>query len=382
MLILFAALCAGMAWVTSAILIYAEKSMPRLSEVALPPDQWQPPLVSVVVAARNESRDIEQAITSMLRLEYQSLQLTVVNDRSTDGTGDILDRLANKFTNLKVVHLTELPAGWLGKNHALHFGARRSDGKWLLFTDADIVFEPSSLNRAVWWAETQALDHLAGVPRVAVKGFLLNSVVAAFAVFFKAHFRPWRARNPNSNSYIGIGAFNLVKADAYRAIEGHHKLKMRPDDDIKLGKVLKHSGFRQDLIIAGKMLSVRWYGSITELICGLEKNAFAAVEYNPLTVVCSTLIMLLFFVGPFIGMCVTTGLPLFLFVIAACLWLACSCQACRGFQQNPWYCVGFPVATLLLIYIQWRTMLLNYWLGGIRWRETFYPLDELRSNRV
>lgn len=382
MLILFASLCVGIALVTSAMLVRADYCMARLRDVPLPSDDWQAPLVSVIVAARNESRDIEQAIKSLLGLAYSPYQLTVVNDRSTDDTGEILDRLATEYPQLNVVHLEHLPEGWLGKNHAQHFGAQRSDGKWLLLTDADIVFDPTSLTRAVWWAEDQALDHLAGIPRIKVSGFLLNAVVAAFAVFFKAHFRPWRARNPKSKAFIGIGAFNLVRAEAYHAIGGHEQLKMRPDDDIKLGKVLKQSGFRQDLIVAGSMLSVRWYASITELIRGLEKNAFAAVEYNPLTVVASTLAAFLFFVVPFAGAVVATGLPQALFAMTALLWLVCCWQACRGFQQNPLYCLGFPIATLLLIYIQLRTMLLNYWLGGIRWRDTFYPLDELRSNRV
>lgn len=382
MLILFASLCAGIALVTSAMLVRADYCMARLRDVPLPSDDWQAPLVSVIVAARNESRDIEKAVKSLLGLAYSPYQLTVVNDRSTDDTGEILDRLATEYPQLNVVHLEHLPEGWLGKNHAQHFGAQRSDGKWLLLTDADIVFDPTSLTRAVWWAEDQALDHLAGIPRIKVSGFLLNAVVAAFAVFFKAHFRPWRARNPKSKAFIGIGAFNLVRAEAYHAIGGHEQLKMRPDDDIKLGKVLKQSGFRQDLIVAGSMLSVRWYASITELIRGLEKNAFAAVEYNPLTVVASTLAAFLFFVVPFAGAVVATGLPQALFAMTALLWLVCCWQACRGFQQNPLYCLGFPIATLLLIYIQLRTMLLNYWLGGIRWRDTFYPLDELRSNRV
>jgi len=382
MLILFASLCAGIALVTSAMLLRADYCMARLRDVPLPANGGSAPSVSIIVAARNESRDIEKAIKSLLELAYAPYQLTVVNDRSTDDSGKILDRLANEYTQLNVVHLKDLPEGWLGKNHAQHLGALSSDGKWLLFTDADIIFDPTSLARAVAWAEDQGLDHLAGIPRVAVKGFLLNSVVAAFAVFFKAHFRPWRARNPKSKAFIGIGAFNLVRADAYHAIGGHEQLKMRPDDDIKLGKVLKQSGFRQDLIIAGTMLSVRWYASITELIRGLEKNAFAAVEYNPFTVLVSTTAAFLFFVAPFAGVFLATGLPQVLFGITALLWLLCCWHACRGFQQNPLFCLGFPIATLLLIYIQWRTMLLNYWLGGIRWRDTFYPLSELRSNRV
>ncbi len=382
MLLAIAFLSAVMAILTTAVLTMAQWKIRRLRTIPIPATEWQAPAVSIIVAARNESRDIEQAMRSLLQLPYKPLQITIVNDRSTDETGQILDRLAAAHPRLNVVHLQSLPDGWLGKNYAQHLGAQRSDGRWLLFTDADIVFQPTALQRAVWLAEEQGLDHLAATPKVNVQGFLLNALVATFAVFFKAYFRPWRARNPRSKAFIGIGAFNLVRAEAYQQIGGHERLRMRPDDDVKLGKVLKHSGFSQDFVVAPDMLSVRWYGSVGELICGLEKNSFAGVEYNPWTVIASTATVLLFHVGPFIGVFLTTGLTQILFAIAVGLWWFCCAQACRDFKQSSWYGVGYPVAALLLVYVQWRTMILNYWLGGIRWRDTFYSLDELRKNRV
>ena len=151
---------------------------------------------------------------------------------------------------------------------------------------------------------------------------------------------------------------------------------------MKLGKVLKQSGYRQDLILAAEMISVPWYASVDELIRGLEKNAFAGVEYNPFVVVVGTTSVVLFNVGPFIGAVAASGLSQLLFAIAALLWLYCCWQSCWNLRVPRWYSLGFPLAALLLVYIQWRTMLLNYWLGGIRWRDTLYPLDQLRANRV
>src|SRR5262245_58393739 len=123
----------------------------RLAAVQVPElEHW--PTVSLIAPARNEERHIEQAVRSLVPIDYPGLEITIVNDRSTDRTGEILSRLATEFPQLNVVHLEELPAGWLGKNHALQLGADRSQGEWLLFTDADVIFEPTALRRAIAYA--------------------------------------------------------------------------------------------------------------------------------------------------------------------------------------------------------------------------------------
>lgn len=114
------------------------------------------PKVSVIVAARNEARNIREALTSLLRLDYPDYELIVVNDRSEDATGAIVDELAVNNPRLQAVHVTELPPDWLGKNHALWMGSRIATGELLLFTDADIVMEPTILSRAVTFLSTSS----------------------------------------------------------------------------------------------------------------------------------------------------------------------------------------------------------------------------------
>ena len=128
------------------------------------------PTLSIVTAARNEARGIEAAVKSLLRLDYPGLEIVIVNDRSEDDTGAILQRLVVDHPHLKVITIAELPPGWLGKNYALHTGAARATGQLLLFTDADIVFEPSTLRRAVALMEEERIDHLAAIPDVRVPG--------------------------------------------------------------------------------------------------------------------------------------------------------------------------------------------------------------------
>jgi cellulose synthase/poly-beta-1,6-N-acetylglucosamine synthase-like glycosyltransferase len=138
------------------------------------------PMVSIVAPARNEARGIEHAVRSLLDLDYPGVEIVIVNDRSTDETGAVLARLARREPRLTVVQVTELPEGWLGKNHAMYVGAARSAGELLLFTDADVVFERSTLRRAVAFMESHRIDHLAAIPDVRVRGLMLNAFVAAF----------------------------------------------------------------------------------------------------------------------------------------------------------------------------------------------------------
>ena len=251
--------------------------------------------VSIIVAARNEERHIRPAIESLLQQEYGNLELLAINDRSTDKTGRILDELAGDDSRLQVMHLNELPSGWLGKNHALQYGATRASGKWLLFTDADVVMSPTTLRRAVSFAVNDKLDHLAMMPEVRMPSLFLESFVAVFVVGFSLFFRPWKARDPNSDSYIGVGAFNLIRSKTYRAIDGHKPLRMRPDDDVMLGKLVKLHQHRQGVVNGVGLIYVPWYLSVREVVVGLEKNMFAVMDYSIPKNVFWSVVSLLFF---------------------------------------------------------------------------------------
>jgi glycosyltransferase involved in cell wall biosynthesis len=342
--------------------------------------EW--PSVSLIAPARNEERNIERAVRSLVELDYPNLEITLVNDRSTDRTGEILDRLAAEFPQLNVVHLTELPAGWLGKNHALQLGADRSRGEYLLFTDADIVFEPTALRRAIGYVLANRVDHLAATPDTKMPSWLLTAFVVCFAVYFSLYVRIWAIRNPRSRAHIGVGAFNLIRADVYRSVGGHQPIRMRPDDDLKLGKIIKLAGHRQDVVAGMGMISVDWYHSMGELIRGLEKNAFAGADYRVGLTVFSSVVSLLFNVWPFVGVFVVPGPTRWLY-LAVCLALWFMAWLMAVGMKAPWSCaLAFPLAVLMFVYIQWRTMLLNYYHDGIRWRDTHYSLAELRANKV
>jgi hypothetical protein len=349
----------------------------------LPPvDGGAVPAVSVVVAARDEARAIEGAIRSMLRQDYPAYQVVVVDDRSGDGTGAILDRLAAEDSRLTVVHLTDLPDGWLGKNHALHVGAARATGEFILFTDADIHLAPDTLRRAVGYCRTHGVDHLAVAPDIIMPGPLMEAFAVLFTFSFLSFAKPWKARDPKSWFFVGVGAFNLVRAAAYRAVGGHERLRLRPDDDLKLGKVLKRSGARQDVAGGRGMVRVEWYHSLGEMIRGLEKNMFAGVEYSVLLSIGGGLFQLLLGVVPLIALFVTTGPARLLFGAQVACGLGAMAFVAYGTGARLRTVLLSPAVSLLFVFILWRTMILNLSQGGIRWRGTFYSLRQLKANRV
>jgi hypothetical protein len=340
------------------------------------------PAVSIVVAARDEAAAIERAMRSLLALDYPALELVAVDDRSADATGAILDRHAAADARLKVLHVRELPAGWLGKNHALALGAREAAGELLLFTDADVEFAPSALRESVAVLEDERLDHLALAPRVRMPGAWLAACVAYFGRQFYVFLRPWRARDPRSSAHIGVGAFNLVRAAAYRAVGGHERIALRPDDDVKLGKLLKLAGFRQALKHAPDALSVEWYGSVREFVRGLEKNVLAGLDYRGVLGLAGLAALLALEVLPWIILAAGDAAARWAALAAILVLVGTLAAILREARASVAAALLAPAAALVFAYAFARSILLTYVRGGIVWRGTFYALAELRRNEV
>lgn len=378
-----AAISLATTFIVFGLSLVADRMIRNIEDLPLPEPEMPLPRVSLVAPARNEERNIERAVRSLLTLDYPNLQITLVNDRSTDSTGGILARLAAENPRLNIVTVTELPSGWLGKNHAMQLGAGHSDGEWILFTDADIIFEPTTLKRTMRYALDHRLDHLAGAPDTRMPSWLLQSFVVTFSMLFMLFVRAWAIRNPKSTAHVGIGAFNLIRADVFRDIEGMKPIAMRPDDDLKLGKLVKKNGYRQDLVNGtGGMIVVEWYSSVREMTLGLEKNMYAALDYNLFAVLFVSGTMLLFNILPFVAPFLTSGLARWLYVADIVAMLCLTIKTAYLTRVPLSRGLGFPVAILLMVFIQWRAVFLTYWRNGIQWRDTHYTLAELRANRI
>ena len=341
-----------------------------------------PPRVSIIVAARNEEANVEAALESLLAQDYPDLELTVVDDRSSDATPAILARVQARDARLRVVRIDRLPAGWLGKNYALERGAAAASGDILVFADADVVMRADAVRRAVAHALAASLDHLAITPEMIAPGVMLGTFMSAFIMYFSLCARPWKASDPQSRCFIGIGAFNLVRAGVYRAVGGHARIAMRPDDDIKLGKIIKDAGYSQEMLFGCGKIGVEWYPTITALARGLEKNTLAGVEYSVAAILGVAVAQAALFVWPFVALACTSGAVLALNAVTCVLLVAACIDQTRYVGVSRWHAAGLPVATVLFIWILLRATYVTLRDDGINWRGTHYPLAALKANRV
>jgi hypothetical protein len=283
-------------------------------------------------------------------------------------------------SRLRIVRIDALPDGWLGKNYALQIGIERSDRELVLLTDADIFYAPDTLRRSVCYLVRERLDHLALGPRIEMPSSVLRSFVVAFFVLFFSFTRAWKAKDPASTASIGVGAFGLFRRHALVAIDGLKRIRMRPDDDVLLGKTIKANGFRQDILEASEGLSVPWYNSLSEVIVGLEKNSFAVLGYRPERTIFVCGLLGLQYLWPLMALTCTIGWTWWFNAGIVLLYMSLAGLVAFGLRYSVRDALLFPGCVGLVIYIQLRAMCLAYWRDGIRWRDTHYTLAQLRSN--
>jgi glycosyltransferase involved in cell wall biosynthesis len=339
------------------------------------------PSVSVVIAARDEAARIEQSVRWLLVQQNVDLDLTIVDDRSTDATPQILERLAAEFASLRVIRVDVLPAGWLGKCHALSRGAENARGEWLLFADGDIHMSPDLVGRAIATARAERADHLCLWPAIHCTGTLTRGVMLAWAQCLTLYAPARQINRDRGQKGIGIGAFNLVRGEAYRAIGGHEPLRMEVVDDVKLGLLLRRAGFRQRIYTGWADLEADWANSLSASIRAVEKNWFAAVDYNVGKSAASIL-----FVAALCGIAIAGPwlAPGIGWVALASLWA----PAVPGIVQIrragwPWWVLPFiPLGFMLFCWAGIHSTFKTLRHRGIRWRDTFYTLAELRRGMV
>jgi glycosyltransferase involved in cell wall biosynthesis len=341
--------------------------------------QNEPPL-DIIIAIRNEENDLEKALQSVCNIHYKNYRIIVVNDRSTDGTAEILDRFSKQFPQIKIATISTLPEGWLGKNNALYQGYLNSESEWMLFTDADVVFHPDALNKALNYAINNQLDHLTILPGIASRSWLLNSVLATFSVMLCLHIKPWNARKPGIKGYAGVGAFNLLRRGAYEKIGTHASLRLRPDDDLRLGLAIKKAGLRQDVLFGLKYVYLEWYRSLKEFSNGLTKNSFSAFDYSLFRAIRSVILMVVGIALPLPLMFILG--PGYLREIAAVVLLSHIVYMIATPPNKWWYALMIPFAALCMAWIILRAAILNTKQGGIYWRDSFYSLDMLKDKSV
>ena len=303
----------------------------------------------------------------------------IVDDRSTDRTGEILQQLAKDDARVKLKRVEVLPDGWLGKCHACHVGASAATGDWILFTDADCWLKPDVIVRAVYLAERDRADHVVISPRMDLK----STATRAWHLLFLMSISHWFSgvNRDRPKSHIGSGGFNLVRTAAYRQCGGYEALRLTVLDDVKLGQLLVRAGKRTRAFLGVDDVECHWGTTVWSMVKLLEKNFFAALDFRfGLALTLSVAGILIFYI---IVRGLMTGTAAGLTAALSPLTLILPASILARRVGWPWRCavlVPFmmPVDLYAIVHSTWVTLSQR----GIRWRDTFYSLETLRTGKV
>jgi glycosyltransferase involved in cell wall biosynthesis len=391
-------------WMVPALQLALHSS--EVADLTLP--EWNPPQdtalpsLTVVVPARNEEAEIEAALRSLLQLNYPQYQIVAVNDRSTDQTGTIMERLAVEPAaqgKLCALHVRDLPSGWLGKVHAMWLGsqknaaqknaaqedapredaAQESQSDWLLFTDADCVFHPDSLRRAIHYATKTATDHLVLFPTAHMKTMGERMMIGFPQVMSSFAMRPWKVRDPKARDHIGVGAFNLIRRSAYEAIGTYKALRLEVVDDLTLGETIKKAGLGQDVVFGRDLVSLRWAVGAAGVVANLEKNLFAFLKFRISLVLAVCALTFFLCVCPFLGIFFAPGWAKAAFAAAVALIALVYTLSGRLMGTHPLLFLTCPIAALVFEFAALQSAFLALRDGAITWRGTKYSLAELKQ---
>ena len=337
------------------------------------------PLVSIIVPACNEADTIGEGLSSLCAQDYEHLEIVVVNDRSIDATGEVIAEVSRQNPVVKSISIDILPGGWLGKPHAMQKGAECASGDFLLFTDADVQMEPTTITRAVEVMTESRLDHLCLIFRNITRGRMLNALICDAGAGLLYLFKPWRAGRAESRFFMGVGAFNMVRHSAYRAVGGHESMKMQLIDDVYLGRLIKRAGFSQECMLADDFVRVPWYPSVTAMISGLMKNVYALFGFRLWLALATAAAIIAATLLPVVGALIAPG-PAQLFFAGTVLVRIISMGAgMRAMAIPAWSAVYLLITPIISSWIICRAVWLAHANNGIVWRGTTYRLEELRE---
>jgi len=334
---------------------------------------------TIVVAAPDEEARIENTIRHLLAQKHIDFEVIVVDDRSQDRTPEILRRLASEDARLQVKRIDTLPEGWLGKCYACHVGASAATRDWILFTDADCWLKPDVIVRAAIVAEGAGADHITLTPGTVVESLWTRSWHLMFLVTLLGWISGVNRDRPAA--HIGIGAFNLVRASAYKEFGGYEALRLTVLDDIKMGLLVRRIGKKTRAFLAVDAVECHWGTTVRSMIKVMEKNYFAAIGFR-LSVVIVGVLFLLLFVGIVISGFVS-GTAIGIIAGFSPLFFVIPAAAVARKLNWPWTAaLGTPFMLLVFWYALVNSTFVTLRQGGVRWRDTFYSLETLRAGMV
>lgn len=303
------------------------------------PALQNPPLVSIIVPAKNEEKNIAFCLKSLLAQDYPSFEILAANDNSSDRTPQMIKNLgAQKLlpgessqhetggnaAPLFYFDVSPTPGGWTGKNFALHSAVRFAKGEWFLFTDADTRHEPMALFQVMGHALSRRLDFLTLLPRCITATWLEHFIQPCAMSFIGLWFPMEKVNDPHSQAYFANGQFLLIRRSVYEALGGHAGVREEFLEDFALAKKAKRQGARTECALGVNLYGTRMYDSPKAMWRGWRRIFLHAFEKNPWRLAGKMMSVFIFSVLPFMGILLAgTGgiLPwaVLLFIFITCL---------------------------------------------------------------
>ena len=280
-------------------------------KAALPAD---PPLVSVLIPARNEEENIQRCLESILVQDYPNFEVLVLDDNSTDRTAEIVGGIAESDSRVQLIRGKPLPDGWAGKCYACHQLSQNARGSWLLFIDADTRSRSHMIRSTLQLAILNKAAMLSGFPRQHVSGITQKIVIPILFYFFVMSWFPlwlfhsWKKPGPT----LAIGQFLLFRREDYMGIGGHVSVKSRIMEDVWFGIEMHRNGCRILSVDLSGVLTTKMYTNMGQMAEGCIKWFYSVAALSPLAIVGSVLIAYIFFLAPFYWACTRPLNALFL----------------------------------------------------------------------
>jgi hypothetical protein len=362
-----------------ALSVRAIRRVPRLDE-ARPLDPTQLPLLTVLVPAKDEAATIETALRAKLSSDYPNLEVIVLDDRSSDGTGDIARRVAAGDARVRVLRIDTLPDGWLGKVHALDQGMRVARGEWVVMSDADVVMSPRTLGLAM--AKANDADFLALLPHFEHGSLALDALVHDFIRVVTPFADAPRIADPTSSLVVGGGIFNLVRRSAYDKTPGLQWLKLEIVDDMAFAQMMKQAGARCCIADASRDVRLLIYPTVASFLRGMTKGAWPVfARFNALRLFLATAAALTVHLGPLALLAVPSPFTRGFAATALILSIAGAWVSNRYIGRRALPSLFVPIAGAVTALAMCSTGLAQGLRGGVMWRGTFYPSAKLREGQ-
>lgn len=339
------------------------------------------PFVSVCVPARNEERDLGACLSSLMAQDYPNFEVIAADDQSEDRTLEIIKSFERQFDNFIGLQGKPLSEDWLGKPYILSQTVSKTKGEYLLFTDADPVFEPIALKSAIFLMQKQKLDMLTLMPGTCFGSFWERAVQPVIFGLIAGLTRFGEVNNPDSPKAMGIGAFILVKRSVYEKVGGHESVKNNVVEDIALGKVIKRSGHKIWIADGKSLFSIRMYHSLYEIWTGWRKNVFSAFKRSIIRTIWFAICLIGFQLTPFLILCmnwitVPSIWNFILSLLTVSLTLVTGIGLCKELKLNPLVALLFPLGSLVAIGIMFSSMQKALIKNQTEWRGRVYTASK------